>query len=199
MIQSKNDLKYYLEADRISLGVSRKKPHLISIYESDIIWKFQIALRKAEYYHNCKSKGIFKILYKFFQYRLFRMQLKTGITIPMNVFGPGLMITHLGPIIVNGFAKVGKNCCIHPFTCIGMNGRIPDTAIIGDDVYISTGVKIIGKVKIANGVMIGANAVVTKSVEEESITVAGVPAKKISNNGNDVPMEFRGADVAVFK
>jgi len=38
-------------------------------------------------------------------------------------------------------------------------------------------------VYIANNVAIGANALVNKSVEEENIAIAGVPAKKISNNG----------------
>lgn len=48
---------------------------------------------------------------------------------------------------------------------------------IGDNVYIGVGAKIIGKVKVADNVAIGANAVV-KSIVEEGITVAGVLAKK---------------------
>ncbi|MDO5397161.1 MAG: serine acetyltransferase [bacterium] len=198
MIKNKRDLEYYLEADRIALGVSRKRPHLISIYESDVIWKYQILLRKNEYYHNCKCNGIFKIPYKILQYRLFRMQVKTGIGVPINVFGPGFSISHIGTIVVNGLARVGKNCRLHPLTCIGMNGRNDDTAEIGDNVYISTGAKIIGKVKIADGVVIGANSVVTKSIEESNITVGGVPAKKISEYGNSFPTERRGADIAQY-
>ncbi|WP_204215322.1 hypothetical protein [Erysipelatoclostridium sp. An173] len=123
MIKSKEDYLYYLEADRISLGEKRKKPHIISIWEIDVIWKFQRLLRKAEYLHNCKSTGINKFYYKWIQYRLFRASVKTGFGIPLNVFGPGLSIAHLGPIVVNGFAKIGKNCRLHPFTCIGIDGR----------------------------------------------------------------------------
>lgn len=46
---------------------------------------------------------------------------------------------------------------------------------------IGSGAKIIGNVKIADNCVIGANSVVIKDFLEEGITIAGVPAKKISN------------------
>ena len=42
---------------------------------------------------------------------------------------------------------------------------------------------VLGNVTVADNVAIGANAVVNRDVLEENIAVAGVPAKKISNNG----------------
>jgi serine O-acetyltransferase len=174
MIESKEDYKYYLEADRIALGEKRKHPHLISIWESDVIWKFQRTLRKAEYLHNCKSSGIYKIYYKWVQYRLFRMQVKTEMGIPINVFGPGMSIAHLGPIVINGFAKVGKNCRIHPFTTIGIDGRSGKVATVGDNVYLSNGCKLIGDIEIGNGIVVAAGAVVTKSFDEENAVLGGV-------------------------
>lgn len=196
MIKSKSDLRYYLKADKIAMDVSGRRPHLIARYESDYIWRFERALRYTEYYHNCKSRGISRIVYKAWQYRLFRLQIKTGFGIPINVFGPGLSISHLGSIVINGFAKVGKNCRLHPMTCIGVNGHTNDVATLGDNVYISTGVKIIGPVTVADGVCLGANAVVTKSIEEPNTTWGGVPAKKISDEGSPFPMNRRGADIA---
>lgn len=196
MIRSKKDYMYFLEADRIALGEKRKRPHFISIYESDVIWKFQRLLRKAEYLHNCRSNGIYKIYYKIIQYRLFRAQIKTGFSIPMNVFGPGMSIAHLGPIVINGFAKIGKNCRIHPFTTIGIDGRSDKVATIGDNVYLSNGCKIIGDVRICDNVVIAAGAIVVKSIDEENSVFGGVPAKKISDAGNPFPMERRGADIA---
>ena len=47
-IQSKEDLLYYLEQDRIAL----KRPAGF-VLQKDNIWKFEILLRKAEYYCNC--------------------------------------------------------------------------------------------------------------------------------------------------
>ena len=195
MIDSKEKLKFYLDSDRIALGMERRYPHFVSRYESDIIWKFQIALRKTEYYHNCKCNGLHRLIYKMWQYRLFRLQIKTGFGIPINVFGPGFSISHLGPIVINGFAKVGKNCRLHPFTCIGVDGRTNETATLGDNVYISTGAKIIGAVTIADDVCLGANTVVTKTIVESGTTWGGIPAKKISDKGSPFPIERRGADV----
>ena len=199
MIKSKSDLRYYLEADKISMDVTGKRPHRISRYESDVIWKLQRALRYTEYYHNCRSRGLFRIVYKAWQYRLFTLQMKTGMHIPINVFGPGLSISHVGPIVINGFAKVGKNCRLHPMTCIGVNGHTNEVANIGDNVYVSTGAKIIGPVKIADGVCIGANAVVTKDIDEVNTTWGGVPAKKISDLGTPMPKNRYGADIAKKK
>ena len=48
MIQSKADLREYMEADRIHLGYEYKKPKI-----RDIVWRYEIYLRKSEYYNNC--------------------------------------------------------------------------------------------------------------------------------------------------
>ena len=48
MIQSREDLRDYLSADRKALGRNRPKPSLF-----DDIWRFEIVLRKCEYYTNC--------------------------------------------------------------------------------------------------------------------------------------------------
>lgn len=55
--------------------------------------------------------------------------------------------------------------------------------MIGDNVFLASGAKIIGDIHIADDVAVGANAVVVKSVEESGITVGG-PAKKISDNNS---------------
>jgi serine O-acetyltransferase len=95
-----------------------------------------------------------------------------------------LAIAHKGTIIVNSGALIGENCRLH----VGVNiGTIPGCGHvapkIGDNVYIAPGVKIYGNIEIASGVVIGANAVVTKSFLQENICIAGVPAKKISDIG----------------
>lgn len=43
--------------------------------------------------------------------------------------------------------------------------------------YIGPGAKIFGKIKIADGIKIGANAVVNKSFLSAGKTIVGVPAK----------------------
>jgi serine O-acetyltransferase len=107
--------------------------------------------------------------------------LRLSFTIPLNVFGPGLSISHYGTIVVNKHAVIGANCRIHPGVCIGgLNGKSPR---IGNNVYIGPGVKIFGDITIGDNVAIGANAVVNKDVPMK-VTVAGNPAEIISDKGS---------------
>lgn len=92
-----------------------------------------------------------------------------------------------GKVVINAYAKIGSNCKILSDVTIGVSGKInsTDRPIIGNNVFIGSGARIIGGVTIADNVVIGANAVVTKSITEPGITVAGIPAKKISDVGSE--------------
>ncbi len=175
MINSKEDLKYYLEEDKKALGITAKKPCRIG---NDIL-KFQIALRYREYYNNVRVGLLTKFQRKYWVLRFYHYSMKLGFDIPVNVFGTGLNIHHWGCIVVNAWAHVGKNCNLQQGVTIGMNLGGTASATIGDNVFIGTGAKIIGEVHIANGCVIGANAVVTKDFLEENSIIAGVPAKVI--------------------
>lgn len=94
-----------------------------------------------------------------------------GYTIYANNFGAGLYLGHYGTIVVNPDVRIGENCTIHVCANIGMGA-----SIIGDNVYISPGVKIVKPVHIGNNVTIGANAVVNKDFPDNCV-VASVPAK----------------------
>lgn len=181
MISSFREYKYYIEADRIALNMQYKKPKLFG----DEIWKFQRLLRKLEYVKNCKKYLFWRVI-GFLLYRYFDwLSVRLGFTIPLNVFGPGLSIAHRGTIVVNDLVKVGANCRIH--TCVnigtaaGLENRIPT---IGDNVYIGPGVKIFGNIVIADNIAIGANSVVNKSFLVPNISIAGAPAREISNKGS---------------
>lgn len=181
MINSKKELNYYIKKDLHSRGIKKLKlRHLIFSEEL----KFQLLLRKSEYYSN-KNKSFFSnIMYTYYYYRLKRLGIKLGWTIPLNVFGPGLCIVHRGTVVVNGKAIVGKNCRIQTCVNIGASGGRKEAPIIGDNVYIGPGAKLLGNISIASSVAIGANSVVNKSFLEPGVTIAGVPAKKISSKGS---------------
>lgn len=181
MIRSKDDLKKYLEADRVALGEKRKKPKIIG----NEIWKYQILLRKCEYYNNCGKGIVDKILFYYNKLKFRKSGIKLGFTIPINVFEEGLSIAHYGCIVVNENANVGKNCRIHEAVTIGATGGNVRSATIGDNVFIGSGAKIIGDIIIGSNVAIGANAVVVKSFNENGVTIAGSPAKIISKNGSE--------------
>jgi serine O-acetyltransferase len=119
------------------------------------------------------------------EYRLSRYGFKLGYEIPINVFGPGLSIAHQGSIIVNRLASIGDNCRINNGVTIGTQGGFNDRCpTIGKNAFIGTGAQIYGSIIIADNVAIGANSVVIKSFTEEGISIAGVPAVKISENGS---------------
>ena len=48
MVKTKTDLNYFLECDRLALEKKGKKPGVFG----DEIWKFQICMRKLNYYKN---------------------------------------------------------------------------------------------------------------------------------------------------
>lgn len=182
MIQNKKDLEYYLECDRIALNKNYKKPK----FKHDIIWTFERYLRYCEYINNCKKGLVWNIIGKLLKFRYVGLSQKLGFSIGFNVFGPGLAIQHYGCLVVNGKAKVGENCRIHEGVCIGASGGKDVAAIIGNNVFIGTGAKIIGDVRISDNVVIGANAVVVNDIDEPGTSWAGSPAKKISNNGSEL-------------
>jgi serine O-acetyltransferase len=181
MIQSKEEYTFYLEADRTALGIDHIRPRLFQ----DEVWKFERLLRTTEYIENCENDQFHKIYLYYLRFRLHRLSLKLGFSIPRNVFGPGLSIAHYGPIIVNGGAKVGSNCRIHHCVTIGTKAGTDRSAPkIGNNVYIGPGAVIVNSIQIANDIAIGANSYVGKSFEESGITVAGIPARKVSSKGS---------------
>ena len=180
MITTKKELKYYLEQDALALNRNgRKKPKLFG----DEIWKFQITLRKTEYYSNLYKSSKKHVILSYLMYRMkfHKQSLKLGFSIPLNAFGPGLAIVHYGTIVVSTAAKIGKNCRLHEGVNIGATNGSTLAPKIGDNVFIGSGAKIIGDISIADNVAIGANAVVVKSITEVG-TYGGIPAKKISDN-----------------
>lgn len=182
MIRSRQNYLEYLKADKIALNISdslsNRFKRLIFI---DYIWEFQKTLRKAEYYKNCKKGLINKIIYIILKRRLHNLSLKLGFSIPENVFGPGLAIVHRGTIVVNANARVGANCRIHICTNIGASGGTSFAPILGDNVYIAPGVKIYGRIRVADRVAFAANAAVNKDCLESDSLYGGVPAKLIGS------------------
>ena len=147
-------------------------------------------MRVLEYYHNCRKDPVGKVVYQIKRISYERYSMKLGFSIPINVFGPGLCIGHIGTIVINGNVRIGSNARIHVGVNIGNyslldeNWRTDNTPTIGDNAYIGPGAKLFGRITIGNDVAIGANAVVTKDVPDH-VTVVGVPAKIINERGSE--------------
>ena len=90
--------------------------------------------------------------------------------------GGGLVVQHgYGTIIAP--RKIGKNCWVNQGVTIGYTND-DDCPTLGDNVTVYAGAKILGNVHIGNNVVVAANAVVVKDVEDNCV-VGGVPAKVI--------------------
>ena len=174
MITSHKEYRQYVKADIAAYGL--RKVSLYNWLRIDQL-RFQLRLRRLEYLHNCQPwRLLSRVVLEVMNHKL---AVRLGVTIPKNVFGPGLCLVHRGTVVVNPAAKVGANCRIHPSTSIGdYNG----TPTLGDNVYIGPGAKLYGDITIGDDVAIGANAVVNSSVPSHC-TVGGIPARVLSNTG----------------
>lgn len=114
------------------------------------------------------------------------VQMTTGILIsPDCRIGPGLYIGHFGQIILHSDVVMGANCNISQGVTLGLarqQGRwgVPT---VGDRVYIAPGAKVIGPIHLADGTVVGANAVLNCSTTENQVMV-GVPARAVSEKGS---------------
>ena len=183
MIDSKSAYRRYLEADWVALGApgAGRRWRKVLHARTNPIWAFQRSLRRLEYASNCRPGLLFAPWRLWLRVRFRRASIRLGFTIPPNVFGPGLSISHWGPIVVNHGARVGANCRIHPGVTLGTEAGFADRApTLGDDCYLGPGAKVFGAIVLADGTAVGANAAVGASVEEPNTAVAGVPARKIA-------------------
>lgn len=92
--------------------------------------------------------------------------------------GGGLYLPH-GNVVVDGLVSIGRDCVIAPWVTIGTNGTVAGPSI-GDGVFIGTGAKVLGAIRVGDGAKIGANAVVLADVPAGA-TVVGVPARVVSS------------------
>ena len=178
MINSRNDLRKYLEEDRLALHIDRNHPKLIG----DEIWRYEIILRKHEYWYNCGSGIIGKLIKSWYALRHHQMSIKLGLQVPINVCDYGLHINHYGLLIISPAARIGKYFNVHQGCNIGVNKGASDAPVIGDNVFFGPGVKIFGDITIADNVAISAGSVVIHSCNTTDVTLGGMPAKIINQN-----------------
>lgn len=92
-------------------------------------------------------------------------------------FESGLVIMHPVGIVINSKVTGGSKIVLESGVVIGdEKGKAP---VLGDNIFIGAGAKIVGGITIGSNVKIGANAVVVKDVPD-NVTVVGIPAKVVS-------------------
>jgi len=194
MIKTKADLHYYLDECRKAYNIPVAhgiKAWLGRLLFPDRNYEFMQNLCYLEYYSNVQVNSWKRL---FHTWRHAQLRAKTGIELNINCAGPGVHVSH-GKVVVSSIAKLGAYCKILSDVTIGGQGRydVGGAPQLGDRVWVGSGAKIIGPIKIADGVVIGANAVVAKDILEPNTTWAGIPARKVNDNGSNMYLreEFR--------
>ena len=99
-------------------------------------------------------------------------------------FGEGFVLIHSIGIVINGSVRGGRNVFLEHQVTIGAERR--QAPVLGNDVFVGAGAKIIGPVRVGDGAKVGANAVVVGDVPAHS-TVVGIPARVVRRRGPDQP------------
>lgn len=120
---------------------------------------------------NLKSR-MYRFLYHYYQY-----EHGSAISFMAEFAGTPILPHGTKQIVITSDVKIGKNCVIFQQVTIQKeyleNSQLFGSPIIGDDCYIYPGAKIIGNVTIGNHVIIGANAVVTQDIPDNTMVCVG--------------------------
>ena len=141
----------------------------VSHFDYDKYWKMR------EYVTSHRGGKAYYYLYQIKKMDAFHnASLGTHIGFSSAKFEERPYLPHgLNGIIVSNDAIIGRQCQLyHQVTIGGGNGGSP---VIGDNVLIGAGAKIIGPVKIGNNVKIGAGCVVTIDVPDDATVVMDKP------------------------
>jgi serine O-acetyltransferase len=96
--------------------------------------------------------------------------------------GPGFELPHPTGVVIGDGVRIGAGVSIYQSVTLGRRNAF-DAAYpeLGDGVTLYAGAVVLGPVKLGNGVCVGANSVVTRSVVANA-TVVGIPARIIETS-----------------
>ena len=127
----------------------------------------------------------------------------TGIEIhPGAKIGKNLFIDHGMGVVIGETSDIGDNVTIYHMATLGGIAPSIDSdnqrdvkrhPTLKDNVVVGSGAQILGPVVIGKNAKVGANAVVTKDVEENAVMV-GIPAKNVGQTNKDEKFTPYGID-----
>jgi len=158
--------------------ISAESPDWLREHKSIFAWnpsKSLLASIRSYQRHAASRSPVSVLLRKVAVLRYRWWSAITGAEIPIHGrIGGGLLTPHPNGIVIHPRAVVGPNCLIMQQVTIGTRSD-ESVPIIGGNVDIGAGAKILGAVTIGDHVRVGANAVVLHDVPAGA-TVVGVPA-----------------------
>ena len=182
-------MKHYLDADWERLSALCGKPGIPRQWISHFQPRFApvVLVRYAHFVHLrgwCRLAKLFSLA----NFIFFNLEVPASLYI-----GPGLVIPHPQGTVL-GACRIGANATIFHQVTIG--GSVADfkfdpnlRPVIGNDVTLCVGAKILGVIKLGDFCVVGANAVVLSDVPPRALAV-GVPAK-IKMSGEEENLDER--------
>jgi serine O-acetyltransferase len=97
-------------------------------------------------------------------------------------FGPEFVLVHCLGVVINSAVVGGRHVVLEHQVTLGAEKN--EHPVLGDDVFIGAGAKVVGGVKIGSRVKIGANAVVVTDLPDDC-TAVGIPARILERRGRE--------------
>lgn len=184
-------------------------PHLICYRFSKNRWKIDADVERYEGVVKKMDCKVLRLAYllvfqkefrNLFYYRLGRWSILLRylpklstlyINVPGGKIGEGLVIQHGFSTIITA-ESIGKNCWINQQVTIGYNDSKTygyGKPVIGDNVRISAGAKVVGPITIGHNSTVGCNAVVSKDLPENTVVVPSA-MRIIRENGKRTSKTF---------
>jgi len=156
-----------LREDTRRLRLTKTKPFPWYVVESLLFDNGYQAVVLHRMAHWFKSRGIPVLGPLIARLNLFLTGVEIG---PGAAIGPGLLISHGTGIVIGGYTRIGRNAILLHQVTIGSPdpGRIEAMPVIGDNVFIGAGAKVIGAVTVGDDTFIGVDAVVTRDIPSGS-------------------------------
>jgi len=95
-----------------------------------------------------------------------------------NTIGPGFRVLHSHGIVLGPKNNIGNCFSIYQNVTIGQKHSPDEITTIGDNVFLSPGSKVFGGINIGSNTVLGANSVLFKDADPDSVYV-GAPARKV--------------------
>lgn len=171
-------LKCLKELYKDAVNIKKKDPAARSVFEVIILYPGFHALISHRLCHWLYKLG-FRFIPRFISQLTRHI---TGIEIhPGAQIGNRLFIDHGMGIVIGETAVIGDDCTIYHGVTLGGTGKdlIKRHPILGNNVLVGAGAKVLGPIYIANNVKIGAGAVVVKECLMEGKTIVGTTGKII--------------------
>jgi serine O-acetyltransferase len=111
-------------------------------------------------------------------------ELFTGAQLPgESEIGPRFRIDNPKGVVIGQVARIGTNVCLNSDVVLGTKSSVwrSEAPVIGNDVTVMPGVKLLGAVTVGDRVTIEANSVVLKDIPSDCVA-AGAPAKPIDRD-----------------